>query len=266
MRSATRMVLGVALLFSLATMAQAQPGGGRGGFGRGSSRLALLRIEVVQKELGLSEDQIAAIKKLQEELRPMGRGAGSRPGGGEGQPRRGGRRPNNDNAPDARIDGPDRFFVKVQPGRGQLSDEERQKLREEAQARAKKEREELAKILKPDQLKRLKEIYIQHAGLAAQGDADVATDLGISDEQKTKMAKVREEQGAKLRELFTGDAGDREAARTKMTELRKETDEKVLAVLSEDQKKKFEDMKGKKFDMPEQPARRGRPSARPKNN
>jgi Spy/CpxP family protein refolding chaperone len=273
MKLVLRLAMGIALVVCLATVAQAQPGGGRGGFGGGfgggSNRLGLLRIEAVQKELGLTEDQIASIKKLSDELRPMGgRGAGGRPGGarpqgGEGQPRRGGRR---GNTPDARLEGPERFFVQAQPGRGQLSDEERAKFREEAAARAKKEKEELAKILKPDQLKRLREIFIQQAGTGAIGDEEVASELGISAEQKEKLAKIREEQGAAMRELFTG-GGDREANRTKMADLRKSTDEKVLAVLSEDQKKKFEDMKGKKFDMPENPGRGGRPGgARPNNN
>jgi len=253
MQSVVKYTFGLALVFCVASMAQAQPGGGRGGFGGGfggfgASRLALLRIEAVQKELDLTEDQIASIRKLSEELRPMGRG-------GEGGQRRGGRRGGGDN-PDARVGNADRFFVQAQPGRGQFSDEDRAKMREEAAARAKKEREELAKILKPEQLKRLTEIYIQQAGLAALQDADVAEKLKISAEQKEKMAKLREEQGAAMRELFSPD-GDREAARTKMADLRKQTDEKTLAVLTEDQKKQFEEMKGKKFDMPENAGRGG---------
>jgi len=277
MKSAMRMAMGVALMVCLATVAQAQPDGGRGGFGGfgggmggGGSRLGLLRIEAVQKELGLTEDQIASIKKLSDELRPMGRGQGGR---GEGQPRRGGgngARGQRGNNPDVRLEGPAQYFVQAQGGRGQLSDEERAKLREEAAARTKKEKEELAKILKPDQIKRLREIYIRQLGVAALNDEDVAKDLGISDEQKTKLTKVREEQGAAMREAFgaAGGGGDREAARTKMTELRKSSEEKTLAVLTEDQKKKFEELKGKKFDMPENAGRGaggGRP-ARPNNN
>jgi Spy/CpxP family protein refolding chaperone len=261
MRSVVKYMFGLALVFCVASMAQAQPGGGRGGFGGGfggfggfgggSSRLGLLRIEAVQKELDLTEDQIASIRKLSDELRPMGRGRGGEGGRGEGGQRRGGRRGGNN--PDARVGGVDQFFVQAQ-GRGQLSDEQRARFREEAAARAKKEREELAKILKPEQVKRLTEIYIQQAGLNALQDADIAETLKITDEQKEKMAKVREEQGAAMRELFSPDA-DRETARTKMAEIRKESDEKTLAVLTEDQKKQFEEMKGKKFDMPENAGR-----------
>lgn len=270
MRSAVKYMFGLALVFCVASMAQAQPGGQRGGqrgggfgnfggFGGGASRLALLRIEAVQKELGLTEDQIASIQKLSEELRPMGRGG--RPGGGGegGQPRRGGRR-GGDNNPDVRVNGPERFFVQAQPGRPQISDEDRARFREEAAARAKKEREELAKILKPEQLKRLNEIYIQQAGIAALQDTDVSEKLKITDDQKEKLAKVREENQTAMREAFGGGGaggGDREAMRTKMAELRKQNEEKTLAVLTEDQKKQFEEMKGKKFDMPENAARGG---------
>jgi hypothetical protein len=258
----------MALVFCLAAAAQAQPGGARGGFsgGFGQSRLSLLRIEAVQKELGLTEDQIAAIRKLSDELRPMGRGGR----GGEGGERRGrGRGGNNDRTPDVRVGGIEQYFVQ-QPGqRRQLSDEERAKMREEAATRAKKEKEEIAKILKPDQLKRLTEIYIQQQGINALNDEDVAKELGINDEQKTKLGKVREEQGAAMRELFGAGGGDREAARTKMADLRKQTEEKTLAVLTDAQKKKFEEMKGKKFDMPEgagRGGRGGRGGDRPNNN
>ena len=268
MRSAVKCVFGLALVFCVTSMATAQPGGQRGGqrgggfggfggFGGGASRLALLRIEAVQKELELTEDQIASIRKLSEELRPMGRGG--RGGGGEGgQPRRGGgRRGGNDNNPDVRVNGPDRFFVQAQPGRPQISDEDRARFREEAAARAKKEREELAKILKPEQLKRLTEIYIQQAGIAALQDADVAEKLKITDDQKEKFAKVREENQTATRDAFRDAGEDRDAIRTKMADLRKQNEEKTLAVLTEDQKKQFEEMKGKKFDMPENAGRGG---------
>jgi len=268
MRSLLRLTFGVALVFCLAASAQAQPGGGRfgggmgGGFGQ--NRLSLLRIEAVQKELGLTEEQVAAVKKLSDELRPMGRGG--RPGGGEGGQRRG-RRPN-DSAPEARLEGAQRFFVQAaQPGRGQLSDEDRAKMREEAAARAKKEKEEIAKILKPDQLKRLTEIYVQQQGVNALNDEDVAKELLITDDQKAKLTKVREEQGTAMRELFgAGAGGDREAARTKMADLRKQNEEKTLAVLTDAQKKNFEELKGKKFDMPENPGRGGRQRGGNNNN
>ena len=177
-------------------------------------------MEVVQKDVGLTDDQLAAVKKLQEELRPTG-----------GRPQ------------------------------GQPSDEERQKLREQFEARATKERDELAKILKPEQQKRLTGIYVQQAGTAAIGDPEVSKELGISDEQKAKLRTIREETAASMRGLFGGGEVDREANRTKFNDLRKSSEEKVLAVLSDDQKKKLEELKGKKIDLPEGGGRgRGRPN------
>lgn len=255
MRLRSEMLCGAALLVCFAAAAMAQEGGqgrgrggGFGGFG-GASRLALLRIEAVQKELDLSADQIAAIQKLSEELRPMRGGGG---GGGEGAPPR--RRRNQGDNNDARLGAPAQwYFVQQDQPRRQISDEDRARFREQAEARAKKEREELAKILKPDQLKRLNEIYLRVAGTAALNDSEVAKQLEISDEQKEKLGKVREEamtsNREEMRELFQ--SGDREKIQARMAEIRKATDEKILAVLTDEQKKKFEDMKGKPFELPE---------------
>jgi len=259
MRFRLRVMFGVALVLCFVATANAQrPEGGRfgGGFGGFPSRLALLRIEAVQKELSLTPDQVTAIQKLQEELSP-------RRGGGEGERPR--RRPGNENN-DARLPAPaERFFVQQDQPRRQPSDEDRQRFRQQAEERAKKEKEKLAEILKPEQLKRLNEIYVRVAGVAALNDADVAKQLEITDEQKEKMAKVREETMTAMRELFTG-GGDREANRAKFEELRKSSEEKTLAVLTDAQKKKFEELKGKPFDLPADALRRGRGGDRPQNN
>jgi hypothetical protein len=52
-----------------------------------------------------------------------------------------------------------------------------------------------------------------------------------------------------MRELFQG--GNREGAREKVQELRKQASEKATAVLTADQKAAFEKMKGSEFKMPE---------------
>ena len=62
----------LALGAALATVAMAQaPQGSRRGFGGGSSRgslLSLLRLEQVQKELKLSEENIAKVTELREKF------------------------------------------------------------------------------------------------------------------------------------------------------------------------------------------------------
>lgn len=239
--------------------------GGFGGFGGGfASRLGLLSIPEVRRELELADEQVEALEKIREEIRtrfpmpgfPGGRGPGGPPDGQRG--RRGGR--NNEalrNVPT------DWFFVQAQEqqpggrgrgGFGQLTEEQRAEFERQRRERAKFEREKLAEILLPHQLKRLTEIYIQVAGVAALQDDDIAAELGITEAQKSKMAEVqasiREEMGAQMRELFQG-GGEREAIQAKMQELRRNAEAKVLAVLTPEQQKKFEEMKGKPFNMPE---------------
>src|SRR5205807_1926091 len=101
------------------------------------------------------------------------------------------------------------------------------------------------------------EIYVQQAGVAALQDEDVAKELGISDAQKAQLTKIRDEGSAKRREMFQpgggggGGGGDFEAMRAKIIEMTKAQDEQSLAVLTPQQKSKFEEMKGKPFTMPE---------------
>ena len=233
-------VVSAVALLCLASVAVSQQRRGQGGFGGGfggTSRLQLLSVEAVQKELGLEPAQIEAITKLRDELRPMR-------GGGKGK------------APEASNRIPaDWYFVQAQaqPGqRGQFTPEQIEEFRKQAAERAKVEKTKLAEILLPNQLKRLNEIYIQQLGTRAFDDEDVATALSITAEQKASLAKIREEQGAAMRELFAaGGEGDREAARAKFAEMRKANDEKLLAVLTADQKTKFEELKGKPFELPE---------------
>ncbi len=122
-------VLATLAVICFGALAQAQPGGGspqrgpsmfRGGFG-GGSLLGLARIEAVQKEIEVLDDQKTQIDKLSEELR-------------------------------GRRDGGDR------PDYRNMSDEERQKLFAEMGKRreeqAKIANAKLAEILLPHQLKR----------------------------------------------------------------------------------------------------------------
>lgn len=232
--------VGMALVVVLAvcvTAAQAAEQGGRGGRGgrgggfggpfggfgggpRGGGLLMLLAVEEVQKECEVIDDQLTDIRGIGERLRTQ-RGPGERPNFRE------------------------------------MSEAEREKfmqqMQQQRQERAKKEREELAKILLPNQLERLEEISLQTQGIGALNNPDVAAKLNISPEQKQKIETTLQENmqamGERMRALFQG--GDREGIRDKMTAMRKEMEGKVLAVLSADQKKQFEEMKGEPFEMPQ---------------
>jgi Spy/CpxP family protein refolding chaperone len=271
-------VLGMAALSLAQQRPDGQPGGrGRGGPGGGGGfffgggglggggRLAFLQITEVRKELELADEQIAAIEKLQEELRAKYPSPfGGR--GGDGDRGRRGRGPDSDRGALTAPAG--WYFVQAQQqpgqgrgGRGQPpSPEERARFEQQQLERSREEKARLAEILLPEQLKRLNEIYIQQVGVNALQDEDVAKEIGISEAQKTKLAEIRQQNrdsfGAAMRELFQP-GGDPEANRAKMEELRKANDAKLLAVLSSDQQKKFEAMKGKPFQMPEGAGRGG---------
>jgi Spy/CpxP family protein refolding chaperone len=190
--------------------------------GRGGGLLGYLGIEEVQKELEMLDDQIQQCEQLREEMRPQ------------------------------RAEGEER------PDFRNMSEEERQKffadMQKQMEERRKKAETKLENdILLPHQMDRLREIAIQQAGIGALMMPEVAANLGLSDAQKEKIQTTLEESRNsirdRMREIFQG--GDRENMRGKLEELRKEVDNKVLAVLTASQKEKFEELKGKPFEMPQ---------------
>lgn len=224
-RSYVLMVATGLLVAGLSSAALAQRGGpGRagapGGFGGpggfGSSLMFLLQNDAVKKEIELLDDQSASIEKLAEEMRSKR----------EERPR-----------VDFR----------------NLSEQEQEKAYAEMRVRREKEataaNAKLAEILLPHQLKRLREISVQLRGTRALTDAEVATQLKLSDAQKQKLEDVMRQNSEAVWKLFR--EGNRDEAMAKMEALRKEGEQKVLAVLTPDQKAQFEKLKGEPFKMPE---------------
>jgi len=67
--------------------------------------------------------------------------------------------------------------------------------------------------------------------------------LSLTDEQKTKIKDIYAKAGEQMREAFRGGGGgDREAARSKMMEAMRKTREDVRALLTDEQKKKFDEL------------------------
>ena len=189
--------------------------GGRGG---GDMTQTLLRIEAIRTELEISPDQEEALTKMQEQ---------------------------------GRTERPSADFRN-------MSEEERTefftKMRKQAEERNAKMKEQLEEVLFPEQLERLQEINIQLQGIAALRNEDVAKELKITEAQKKELEEVQagmmEKMREGMRELFTS-GGGREGMREKIEKMRKDMEGDVLGVLTSDQKKKFEEMKGEKFEMPE---------------
>jgi Spy/CpxP family protein refolding chaperone len=117
--------------------------------------------------------------------------------------------------------------------------------------------EKIDKMLDDKQKARLKELSLQSRGATALEDDEVVAALKISDEQKQKLADVREE-GNKLIEQAMqalrggGGGGDAGELRKKMGAMRKELTDKAMAVLTPEQLKQLEKLKGTKFDFPPQ--------------
>jgi Spy/CpxP family protein refolding chaperone len=215
------------MLSAAASAQQRRPGGF--GFGDQGSWITLLGVTKVQEELELSDEQKTDLRKVGEEAREQLRGLFT----GAGNFR-------------------------------DLSEEERNKrmaeIREKSAAANKEIQKKVEGVLLEHQVARLKEISLQVRGLAALQDAEVQTALGISADQKEQLTKVSEENREKFRSLFQGgQGGNREEARERFEQARKEANDRTLAVLTAEQKDKFEKMQGEKIEIDLRQGFQGRP-------
>lgn len=246
------LVCGALALALVATTVMAQEGrrGGRGPGGRGPGGLGggmmggmmggmglagLLRMEKVHEELELVEDQVTDVNAALAEARPAGRRGGGpgAPGAGRGQ--RGQRGPG---------------------GPGGFTPEDRERMMAEMRERENELRKKVADILLPHQMDRLEQIHLQARGITALSEPELQAKLEITDEQKQQMVSTREElettMRERMREAFQGggDAEGRQQLMAQMTEMRRDVENKILALLTDDQKKAFEEMKGEAFEFP----------------
>ena len=211
----------IVALSALSASAQ-QPGQGfgfGGGGGGGGGVIMLLGSEQVQKELELVDDQKAQLTKMQEEMRAQ--------------------------------------FTAAFAGVQDLSEEERRKRFEEMRAKGeetmKQLRAKVEEILLPQQMDRLRQINLQVQGTRALNEPEVAEALGITEEQKTQLATIRDElrkqaeERRAARQANQGNQGqDNQADRDAR---RKAAQDRIMAVLTDEQKAKFEELKGEKFEL-----------------
>jgi len=201
--------------------------GGPGGPGMGDPTLRLLRMEEVQKELELVDDQKEQLRKIADDM---------------GQQMR-----------------------QMFQGMADLSPEQRQakfnESREKMQAASEAARKKVDEILLPHQSDRLKQLALQMQGTSALMDPKIQEELKFTEEQKQKLQAAREKFEAKMREMMPqrdanqprperSDA-EREQRRKQFDDLRKAATSESEAVLTAAQKEQLENMKGKKFDFPQ---------------
>lgn len=140
-----------------------------------------------------------------------------------------------------------------------LSPEERREKMASIQAETNKAVEG---ILKPEQVTRLHEIQNQVGGANAMLSERNAEKLKLTDDQKTKIQDVLASSREKMQGLFGqggGGQGNFEEARKKIQDLQAETKKEAVAVLTDDQKKTWDELSGKPFEIKYE-------APRPRNN
>ncbi len=108
----------------------------------------------------------------------------------------------------------------------------------------KQARESIAKLLDVAQEKRLKELLLQVNGAVELSNKEVSEALQITKDQQKKLAEIRRESAKTRQKALANFDGDRMA---KSLDLHRKADAKLLRVLTDDQRKQFEKMQGKKL-------------------
>jgi hypothetical protein len=139
-------------------------------------------------------------------------------------------------------------FERVQ----ELKPEAREK---EMQSHRKKSREKLAaflkETLKAEQLKRLQQLELQQERPHVLGRPDIRKALRITDEQMKQFMRVIQDMQKQIEPLMkeAQSGGNPEEIRPKVLKIRREYADKLEALLSDEQKKKWKEMVGQPLDL-----------------
>lgn len=216
MRLTCKLVLVLAILVLTATSASAQFPFGIGGM---SGSAMLLANKSVQEELKMTKEQTEKMGNFQEKLMAKGQD----------------------------------LFGKLQGAKPEEMREMITKLMKEINDDAEKTAKD---VLKPEQMKRLKQIELQQAGLSNFTKEDIQKNLKLTADQKDKI-KIVTDDATKDTQALLKDAGrDRQKlaeARKKVQALNKEANEKVQKFLTADQKKAMDDVLGAPFELKIEP-------------
>jgi hypothetical protein len=104
--------------------------------------------------------------------------------------------------------------------------------------------EALADVLKSEQVVRLKQIHLQEMSVFAFLDPDVATALGMDDEQSARIRRIAAETVRQERDAYDNARGGNSERQEKGDRIRKESRAKAVAVLDDAQKKTWKKMIG----------------------
>ena len=234
--SVTVLMMGAAFVIAREAPQRPQRGGTRGGGRSRSSLTGLLSNEQVQKELKVSEADVAKIKTLSEKLSAEMR----------------------------------KQYTELR--KIEDADKRRAKMTELRTQYEANTRKQLQDVLSKAQMARLQQISTQQRSVTESlSSKSVADKLKLTDDQKTKIAKIAADSRTKRSEIYQGmrdaTAEKRAEASKKLSEMRAETDKQALEVLTQKQSKAFEEMKGEKFELKRTPREpRKRPEKKPATN
>ncbi|NMC20364.1 MAG: hypothetical protein GYA33_08075 [Thermogutta sp.] len=219
----TRLALAVLLTIGLtggAALAQPPggPAGGRAGFGRAPGGFGFMGG-------GMGWAQLLQIEKVQKEIELT----------------------DDQKAEVEKIVTANREKMRELFGQGQGGD--RRANLEKARELQQESQKKIEGVLLPHQVARLNEIRLQVAGVGALMDPDVRKELGLSEEQVQKLRDVGREVMQGMRPQDGEGPRDPGALRGRMQEMRQKMEEAAMKVLTDEQKSKWEKMKGEKFEI-----------------
>lgn len=188
----------------------------------------------VQKELKMDDDQVKAVNEKVPAMGGFGFGGG-RFGKGKGE------------LTDEQKEQMRKRFEQLSELKDTPEDKLEEKLREVLKDDLEKPTKEVEKILKPEQMTRLRQIARQQGGPSAYLSAENAKDLKLTDEQKKKLRDIADELQKDTMALFQGGGFGSPETREKMQMLNKEATEKAAGVLTDEQKSKWKELTGEPF-------------------
>jgi hypothetical protein len=126
----------------------------------------------------------------------------------------------------------------------------------------------VAHVLRPEQMRRLRQIILQQQGGLALADRQTAGELGLTEAQRTEVDAILTKLSARLNESFG--AGRGRQGWQEMSESRQAAAAELLELLTPEQQVRWKELLGKpftgkiRFGPPGR--RRGRPGGRPPGN
>ncbi len=215
-------VVGTVLVFALSVALAQVGGGGRGGGRAGGLQggmgmmgvgpfagIALLNRPDVQQELQITEQQRQQIQEAMRSLRPAG-GPGGGPGGRAG-------------------------------GGGDPQQVDQQTAEVEKTIKG---------ILSESQYARYRELLAQWLGAEALARKDFADEVGLTSDQRLKIQEIQRQAQQRIREEMQSAreaGGDFQAIRQRIEQIRQETRQQILNLLTQEQKDKWQNIQGKPF-------------------